>query len=488
MAPGLDPDLELPIKLGPCSNGEYAPQPLGPVELEAVRRTREEADTAARRLGIDRRAFLRSVGGAALMLATMSACHAEARASRGRAPGGSFLIPKDAAMEAEAAQSVLAGEEFILDVQTHFLEYDATHQSGGDFAKAFPQARCGDADPLGCFSIDDYLDELFLRSDTSMAVISAVPIPGPASPLSIDQMERARRTFDAVCHHERLLLHGGAFPQLGDVNATLDGMRALDAAHRIAAWKVYTHIPGRWWLDDHEPGVPEVGNAFLDQVEKSRSKVCCVHKGFGNLFGAGAVEYASPVDVGPAAKAHPHVTFVVYHSGFEPGTPEGPYTDASAHQGVNRLITTLRDAGIGPGANVYAELGSTWWALMRDPTQAGHVLGKLLKQLGPDRVVWGTDSIWYGTPQDQIQAFRAFQIAPQLQEQFGYPTLTPEVKRKILGLNSARIYRVKPEQPKCTFSRADLQAAREALPAPNRTYGPATLEELRTLIRAHGPV
>jgi hypothetical protein len=391
-------------------------------------------------------------------------------------------------MEPEAAQSVLAGEEFILDVQTHFLEYDATHQAGGDFAKAFPQARCGDADPLGCFSIDDYLDELFLRSDTSMAVISAVPIPGSASPLSIDQMERARRTFDAVCHHERLLLHGGAFPQLDDVNVTLDGMRALDAAHRIAAWKVYTHIPGRWWLDDHEQGVPEVGNAFLDQVAKSHSKICCVHKGFGNLFGAGAVEYASPVDVGPAAKAHPRVTFVVYHSGYEPGTPEGPYTDATTHLGVNRLITTLRDADVGPGGNVYAELGSTWWALMRDPTQAAHVLGKLLKQLGPDRVVWGTDSIWYGTPQDQIQAFRAFDISAQLQEQFGYPALTPDVKRKILGLNSARVYRVKPVQPKCTFSRSDLQRAREALPAPNRTYGPTTLAELRTLIQAHGPV
>jgi len=422
------------------------------------------------------------------MLATISACHDESRRSRGGAPGGRYRLPKEAPTEPEAAHGALGGNEFILDVQTHFLEYDAAHQAGGTFARNFPQAGCGAADPLACFSIEQYLEELFLRSDTSMAVISAVPIPGAASPLSIDQMETARRTFDTVCHDERLLLHGGAFPQLGDVNATLDGMRALDAAHRIAAWKVYTHLPGRWWLDDHEPGVPEVGNAFLDQVGKSHSKICCVHKGFGNLFGAGAVEYASPVDVGPAATAHPHVTFVVYHSGYEAGGPEGPYTDATAHQGVNRLITTLRDAGIGPGGNVYAELGSTWWSLMRDPTQAAHVLGKLLKAFGPDNVVWGTDSIWYGTPQDQIQAFRAFEIAPQLQEQFGYPALNAEVKRKVLGLNSARIYGVKPVIPACTFSRDDLQRARAALPASNRTYGPATVDALRTLIRAHGPV
>jgi hypothetical protein len=483
-----DPDLELPIKLGPCSNGEYVPRPLGDVEREAVRRTRDAAEVYARRLGVNRRAFLRSVGGAALMLATISACHGQSRQAQGKAPGGRYRVPKEAPTEPEAAQGALGGDEFILDVQTHFLEYDASHQAGGSFAKAFPQAACSAGDPLGCFSIEQYLEEMFLRSDTSMAVISAVPIPGDASPLSIDQMEKARRTFDAVCHDERLLIHGGAFPQLGSVEATVEGMRALEAAHRIAAWKVYTHIPGRWWLDDHEDGVPKVGNTFLDQVGTSRSKICCVHKGFGNLFGAGAVEYASPADVGPAAKAHPAVRFVVYHSGYEAGGPEGPYTAATAHQGVNRLITTVRDVGIGPGGNVYAELGSTWWSVMRDPTQAAHVVGKLLQAFGPDNVVWGTDSIWYGTPQDQIQAFRAFEIAPQLQEQFGYPALTPTVKRKILGLNSARLYGVKPVVPKCTFTRDDLQRARDTLPAPHRTYGPATVAELRTLIRAHGPV
>jgi uncharacterized protein len=488
VAPDADADLDLPIKLGPCSNGEYVPRPLGDVEREAIRRTREAAETHARRLGMDRRAFLRSVGGAAVMLATLSACHDESRQADGKAPGGRYRIPKEAPSEPEAANGALGGNEFILDVQTHFLEYDATHQAGGSFATLFPQARCGAADPLGCFSIEQYLEELFLRSDTSMAVISAVPIPGDGNPLSIDQMEKARRTFDAVCHDERLLLHGGAFPQLASVTATSDGMHALEAAHRIAGWKVYTHLPGRWWLDDHEDGVPKVGNAFLEQVSQSRSKICCVHKGFGNLFGAGAVEYASPVDVGPAAKAHPTVTFVVYHSGYEAGGAEGPYTEATAHQGVNRLITTLRNSGIGPGGNVYAELGSTWWNLMRDPTQAAHVLGKLLTALGPDHVVWGTDSIWYGTPQDQIQAFRAFEIAPQLQEQFGYPALTAAVKRKILGLNSARIYNVKPVVPKCTFTRDDLGRARAAIPTAQRTYGPETLAELQTLIQAHGPV
>ena len=446
MAPTHDPGPDLPIKLDPCSNGEYWPQPLGAVERETIRRTREAAAGYAQQLNVDRRAFLRSMGGAALMLATLSACHGAARASKGKPAGGFYRLLAEAPTEPDAAAETLAGNEFILDVQTHFLEYDAAHQAGGTFAKAFPQAACGDADPLGCFSIEQYLEALFLRSDTSMAVISAVPIPGGASPLSIDQMEKARRTFDAACHDRRLLLHGGAFPQLGNIETTLEGMRALQAAHRIAAWKVYTHIPGRWWLDDHEVGVPRVGNAFLEEVGKSRSKICCVHKGFGNLFGAGAVEYASPVDIGPAARAHPNVTFVVYHSGYErdPDGQEGPYDPAGTPQGVDRLVASLAGAGVAPGANVYAELGTTWYLMLRRPAEAAHVLGKLLLAVGPERILWGTDSTWYGSPQPLIDAFRAFTIPPSFQERWGYPSLTPEVKDAILGRNARNVYPVDP--------------------------------------------
>ncbi|HWW44606.1 MAG TPA: amidohydrolase family protein, partial [Acidimicrobiia bacterium] len=59
-----------------------------------------------------------------------------------------------------------------------------------------------------------------------------------------------------------------------------------------------------------------------------------------------------------------------------------------------------------------------------------------------DRILWGTDSVWYGAPQPLIDAFRAFQIPERLQEAYGYPALTDAVKAKILGLNAARLYGV----------------------------------------------
>src|SRR5690606_14799203 len=150
-------------------------------------------------------------------------------------------------------------------------------------------------------------------------------------------------------------------------------------------------------------------------------------------------------------------------------------------QGVDRLIRSLQDAGVEPNSNVYAELGGTWWFLMRDPDAAAHVLGKLLRYVGEDRVVWGTDSIWFGTPQDQIQALRAFQISEELQERYGYPALTDEIKAKIFGLTSANLYGIDPITGQCTLSPEDVEAARASLP-PAQTYGPTTYAESAAMI------
>jgi hypothetical protein len=139
----------------------------------------------------------------------------------------------------------------------------------------------------------------------------------------------------------------------------------------------------------------------------------------------------------------------------------------------------MRRAGIGPNENVYAELGSTWWYLMRYPTQAAHVLGKLLRFVGEDNVLWGTDCLFYGSPQDQIQALRAFHISREFQDRFGYPELTREIKNKILGLNGARLYGVEPITDRCEFSRRELEQLRRQLPGRNRTLGPSTPSEAR---------
>ena len=125
----------------------------------------------------------------------------------------------------------------------------------------------------------------------------------------------------------------------------------------------------------------------------------------------------------------------MYHSGYErdPDASGRPVRRRPRRtRGVDRLIKSLELAGIGPDGNVYAELGSTWFLMLRRPVEAAHVLGKLLVALGPERIVWGTDSTWYGSPQPLIDAFRAFAIPERMQDEFGYPPFTADAKERIL--------------------------------------------------------
>jgi hypothetical protein len=77
------------------------------------------------------------------------------------------------------------------------------------------------------------------------------------------------------------------------------------------------------------------------------------------------------------------------------------------------------------------------------PTVCAHILGTLMKFMGPDRIVFGSDAVWYGSPQWQIEALWRFQIPEDLRKQYKYPELKENHKRKILGLNSAKLYGLK---------------------------------------------
>jgi hypothetical protein len=262
-------------------------------------------------------------------------------------------------------------------------------------------------------------------------------------------------------------------------------MAEAKATYPIVAWKVFTNFPdlydgsgNAWRLDDGDPALPQVGNGFLEQAKALGVRVVTAHKGLSTTLGYTS-RHSSPVDLGPAARNHPDLAFVAYHSGWETDVVEGPYELAQANVGVNRLITSMAASGIGPNQNVYAELGTTWWSLFKDPDQAAHLLGKLLKYVGTDNVLWGTDSIFYGAPQDQIQAFRAFQISDELQERHGYPALTDEIKRKVLGLNALKLHDLQPITGRCEFTRAELETVRSTLPPASRALGPRNRTELR---------
>ncbi len=478
----------LPIKFGPVSNGEFLPVPHSPLLRESIRRTHALADEHARRLGISRRRFLLGASGAAATLFTLSACSKEEAATTGTTAGGSFEVTPESTIDEEQAAEELGGDEFIFDVQSHYVNADIDPLGGG-WTSRFPQAECPegaeDGDPTTCFTVSAYFLEMFVRSDTSMAILSALPSAVEGA-LPASEMARAVELATRIGCDGRVLMHGGAYPHRGPIEVALSGMTEVREGYDIAAWKIYTMTPtdSHFFFDDHDPARPQIGQRFIDHVREIGPPIICTHKGLSGIVGA-TPELSDPSDIGPAAARNPDVSFVVYHSGFEPGDGVGPYDPADpAPRGVDRLIRSLETAGLGPNSNVYAELGGTWWFLMGNPTNAAHVLGKLLKHVGEDRVVWGTDSIWFGTPQDQIQALRTFEISPEFQERFGYPALTPELKAKIFGLTSAKLYGIEPRPGACTVDNQELSQIRMSF-GPTPTYGPTTAAAAAAHLAAH---
>ena len=478
-----DPDgMRLPIKLDTATNGEYTPIALDPVHHEARRLSLQATAGHAKRLGLDRRSFLISACGAATALLAMNVAYAR----RGLA-GGYFDVPEEAALDMQLARSTLDGGEFIFDVQGHFvnptgawtkrLPPDARPLQMPKTAACGPGKGPGQLDYLQCIGSEEFIKDVFLDSDTDLMVLSFVPSTRQDEPLTIEEAHATARIVERLNGTHRLYIHGRVNPnQPGD----LEGMDELAQRYPIAAWKTYTQWgpDGKGFFMDDDTGV-----ALIEKARKLGVKNIAIHKGLA--FGKRSYEHSTCVDIGRAARRFPDVNFLVYHSGFVAGAKEGPY-DPQRTDGVDALVTSLVQNGIRPGANVYAELGSTWRLAMRDPDTAAHLIGKLVKACGPTNVLWGTDSIWYGSPQDQIQAFRTFQIAPQLRDRHGYAEITPAMRANIFGLNALRIYpvpdgvlRMHVKRDKIALERATYRAER---PDPSfLTHGPKTRREFLNL-------
>src|SRR4030095_10721095 len=237
------------------------------------------------------------------------------------------------------------------------------------------------SDPVECFSSGALLKDVFLDSDTAMGVLSHVPGGMDVTPLAFEAAGATRSAARALDGTERLLLHGRCMPTL---TGEIDGMAAQAARFPVAAFKTYTQFgpadgAAGFLLDDDRPGTP-----FIERARSVSVRTIAVHKGLP--FGRRGYEYSLARDVGPAARRHPDMTFLVYHAGFDTGVKEGPY-DPRAQAGVDVLVRSLREAG--SPRNVYAELGSTWRFVMRDPDQAAHLLGKLLQGFRGGPLLWG---------------------------------------------------------------------------------------------------
>ena len=474
----------LPIKIDSTSNGEYEPIPISPINARANQLALHAAGENARRSGQSRRKFLISSCGAASTLLAFNQANAYHHKR-----GGYFDVRAESALDSASALAEVEGEEFIFDVQGHYVNPE------GDWLSRIPpaarpyagmeKAACeageagGDRSYLNCLSGNEFIKDIFLDSDTDIMILSFVPSTRENEPVTIEDATETRNIVAQLEGSKRLLVHGRVNPnQDGD----LEGMDELAENWDIAAFKTYTQYgPGGigFYLHD-DPGL-----AMIERARRLGVRNICVHKGLP--FGPRSYEHSQCQDIGIVAKLYPDMNFLVYHSGFVASVQEQEFIEGAGRDGIDTLIQSVLDNEVAPNSNVYAELGSTWRFLMRDPDNAAHALGKLFKYIGEDNVLWGTDSIWYGSPQDQIQAFRTFQISQEFQDRYGYGAISPAMRRKVFGLNAAIPYQIDEAEIRALTANdfvASEKLAYQQDPQPSfLTHGPRTRREFMNFLK-----
>jgi predicted TIM-barrel fold metal-dependent hydrolase len=177
--------------------------------------------------------------------------------------------------------------------------------------------------------------------------------------------------------------------------------------------------------------------------------------------------YSDVRDVGKAAKDWPQLNFIIYHSGYRFGGGGGPEEGWAQFEKTGRVewVSDLAEIPAKYGVtNLYGDLGQIFaQSTMANPRLCAAMMGILVRGLGADHVCWGTDAIWTGSPQWQIEALRRLEIPEDMQKQFGFEPLGPAegaVKTAILGGNNARLYKY-PIMQKSELARDHFAQLRE---------------------------
>ena len=489
-------DGRQPIPTRIVSNGEFMPVPQTAPQKRVERLVDAMAIERAKALGVSRRAFLRSSAGMATALSALNIIH-----GCGDDDGG-FQVDDCATRDPAAARDALHGDFFIMDVQTHHAEtdYHETNPALAGLYRGFrgcprsavemfvpPGYECTRGE-LQELSRANYIKEVLVDSETSIAVMSGIPAPlGELRFISNGEMAATRDYANQLGASERCISQGMITPNIPEsdnADTAVSNMEYLVREVGIRALKTYTAAGGEgfftvhppWWMDDEDVAYP-----MLEEADRLGIHVIAVHKGLDISFFD--PEYLRPRDLPKAAADWPQHNFVIYHASLDVGFD---------HE--NSFEEFLRLAGEGQlPRNVYPELGSSFGSkVVEGPIALGHFLGRLLLAFGEDNVIWGTDAIFNGTPQWQINAMKAFQMPESLREEFGYPALTDEVKAKIFGLNAARLYGVDVDALRCsiasdTISQAKAENAELGILEPSlRTYGPRTRREFLRLKKREG--
>jgi len=525
-----------PIPTQMVSNGEHMPIPQTEDQKKVEARIKEIAEQASRKLNISRRQFLAGTGGMAAGFLAMNEVYGQmfkvdaaelfepAAHAKNGPPADLFVLDDQLHMVRSSmpgpqffrayAQGPTAAATSPFKSNPFQPTPDAKDELGQMWQVLNPQivgAELNDS----IYHLMHFVKDVFFDSQTTVGLLSNATLgvfppgdPNGRPPNTIEESQAAgvlnakqtaavRDFVNKISGSQRMIAHGQLYPG----RRSLYFMEQQVAANRPDAWKGYTVATSArgdndppdsplkmWRLDDEQIAYPtyEFIMRQRDQLRRHPGfRNICIHKGFSPAP-IDQPEWGKPTDIPKASRDWPDLNFIIYHACFGGMTPflwPQPGLDNIRNKKLRNGepdITWLTEFAqtCGRLRNVYAEIGSTFGGIVVTfPTVCAHLLGQLLKHFGEDKIVFGSDCVYYGSPQWQIEALWRFQIPEDVRRQYGYPQLTERAKRKILGLNSARLYGLSDDAE--VSERADYR------PVP-RNYDTLVPTNLKTLLEYPG--
>lgn len=460
-----------PIPTQVVSSDEFYPDPQNEQQQRVEARLLALADDLGRRQGMDRRRFFQTAAGMAASFVAMNEVYG----------------PLFAASRAEAATPDLAQEradafksQFIMDMHTHFLRDDTRLTGFVNMRTAVGQSGwnkslSGKEQTLEDLKYANFVKEIFLDSDTKIALISSAPSDILQDWfLTNEQMAAARDRVNKEAGSRRLFSHviftpgqPGWLDQL-DAGLALKPESVKDYTVGDNTHKEISRYP--WRMDDEK-----VAYKGYEKMLKAGVRNVCVHKGlfspgvekqFPNLRG-----FADCADVGQAAKDWPQLNFIIYHAAYrhvggDPKVALAEFNRTGRIAWTSDLADIPEEYGV---TNVYGDVGQLFAStLVAEPNVCAALMGILIRGLGVERVCWGTDAVWTGSPQWQIEGLRRLEIPDAMQKRHGFAPLgdaTGPVKTSIFGGNNARLYNIEPTRAANELDRDRFAAMRLAYEA-----------------------
>ena len=447
-----------PIPTRSVSSDEFLPLAQTPRQREFEQRLKRLGSELARHQGVSRRRFFQGAAGMAAAFLAMNDTY-----------GPLYLVSRAEAATPEMANARAASlkGQFIMDMHTHFLRDDTRLQGFVRSREAVGRAGwnpalVGKPQTLEDLKFANYFKEIYLDSDTQVALISGSGSEEPRDWFLTNEMKaQARQDVNGKAGARRMFSHAIFMPGtpgwLDKVDADLERLAPDSFKGYTVGDNTNKHLARHpWHLDDEKLLYPFYEK--LVKAARTRPSLAnvCVHKG---LFPASVtaqfphlVQYADVRDVARAAKDWPQLNFIIYHSGYRAG-PTAPSWEQFDRSGRIDWVTDLAEIPARHGVtNVYGDLGQIFaQSTVAEPRLCAAMMGQLIKGLGADHVVWGTDAVWTGAPQWQIEALRRLEIPEEMQRRHGFAPLGPAdgpVKSAIFGGNSARLYQFTAEQRK----------------------------------------